>query len=40
METEKQRKARKDFEGLFKDPLKNLGGLIIWIIVLILIYNQ
>jgi hypothetical protein len=36
VETEKQYKARKDFEGLFKEPFKNFGGLIFWIVVIII----
>lgn len=35
MENEKQRKARKDFEGLFKKPFQNFGGCFLIVIFIV-----
>lgn len=37
MENNKQKGARKEFESLFKEPFKNFGGIIIWIVIAIVI---
>ena len=36
METEEQRKSREDLQALFKEPFKNFGGIIFWIVVIII----